>query len=102
MEEVLIAPCGMNCAICSSYLSMKNDLKRAGIMKTYCTGCRSRGKICAFMKKRCELLGNGKVQYCYQCANFPCRNLMHLDKRYWTNYHMSMIENLKYYEGTWC
>ena len=30
MEEVLIAPCGMNCGFCSSYLAMKNDLKSTG------------------------------------------------------------------------
>lgn len=96
MEEVLIAPCGMNCALCSSYLAMKNDLKSTGIMKTYCAGCRPRGKNCAFMKKNCELLGEGKVQYCHECAEFPCRRLKQLDKRYRTNYRMSMIENLTY------
>jgi hypothetical protein len=96
MEEVLIAPCGMNCALCSSYLAMKNDLKSTGIMKTYCAGCRPRGKNCAFMKKKCDLLGEGKVQYCYECGEFPCRRLKHLDERYRTNYRMSMIENLEY------
>jgi len=94
MEAILIAPCGMNCGLCSSYLSLKNDLKRTGIMKTYCAGCRPRGKNCAFMKKSCELLGKGKVQYCYECSEFPCLRLKHLDKRYSTKYHMSMIENL--------
>jgi len=96
MEEVLIAPCGMNCALCSSYLAMKNDLKSTGIMKTYCAGCRPRGKNCAFMKKKCDLLGEGKVQYCFECGEFPCRRLKHLDERYRTNYRMSMIENLEY------
>ena len=96
MDEVLIAPCGMNCAICSGYLAMKNDLKSKGIGKTYCVGCRPRGKNCDFMKKKCDLLGNGRVQYCYECGEFPCRRLKHLDKRYRTHYRMSMIENLKY------
>jgi hypothetical protein len=94
MEEILIAPCGMNCALCASYLSMKNDLKRVGIMKSYCAGCRPRGKNCAFMKKNCALLGNGLVNYCYECPDFPCPRLRRLDNRYRTNYHMSMIENL--------
>ena len=94
MQEILIAPCGMNCALCSSYLSMKNDLRKTGIMKTYCAGCRPRGKNCAFMKKSCQLLGEGKVQFCFECADFPCRRLKALDKRYTTKYHMSMIENL--------
>ncbi len=96
MDEELIAPCGMNCGICSSYLSMKNDLKSTGIMRSYCDGCRPRDKNCAFMKKQCELLGSGSVQYCFECEEFPCRNLKHLDKRYSTLYRMSMIENLEF------
>jgi hypothetical protein len=96
MEEILIAPCGMNSALCASYLAMKNDLKTTGIMKTYCAGCRPRGKNCAFLKKKCDLLGNGRVQYCYECSEFPCRSLKQLDTRYRTLYRMSMIENLEY------
>ena len=96
MEEVLIAPCGMNCAVCSGYLAFKNDLRSQGIMRSYCAGCRPRGKNCAFLKKKCDLLGKGQVKYCYECPDFPCQTLKHLDKRYRTNYRMSMIENLEY------
>jgi len=95
LDAQLIAPCGMNCAICSSYLAMKYDLKKQGIMRSYCAGCRPRGKNCAFMKKACEKLGNGLVKYCFLCADFPCRRLKSLDKRYRTHYRMSMIENLE-------
>ena len=94
MDEILIAPCGMNCAICSSYLAMKNDLKKKGFSKKYCAGCLPRGKNCAFLKKQCDLLGKGLVRFCYQCHDFPCHRLKTLDKRYRTKYHMSMIENL--------
>jgi hypothetical protein len=95
MTEILVAPCGMNCAICSAYLAMKYDLKREGIMRMYCAGCRPRGKNCAFMKKSCEKLGKGLIKYCFECADFPCPRLKHLDKRYRTFYRMSMIENLE-------
>ena len=94
METVLIAPCGMNCALCSAFLARKYELKKRGIMRSYCAGCRPQERNCAFMKKSCERLGNGLVQYCYECTEYPCRRLKHLDKRYRTNYHMSMIENL--------
>ena len=95
MKEELIAPCGMNCAICSGYLAYKHDIKNKGIRMPYCTGCRPRDKQCAFLKKRCELLITGKVEYCYKCSNFPCENLSHIDKRYRNHYKMSMIENLE-------
>ena len=96
MEEKLIAPCGMNCGICVSYLAMTNDLKKKGFGKKYCPGCRPRGKNCAFMKGNCDLIGKGLVQFCYECGEYPCRRLKVLDKRYRTQYHMSMIENLNF------
>ena len=96
MEERLIAPCGMNCGVCVSYLAMKYELKKQGFAKTYCAGCLPRGKNCAFMKKTCDLLGKGLVRFCYECGDFPCRRLKALDKRYRTKYHMSMIENLEF------
>jgi hypothetical protein len=96
MKENLVAPCGMNCAVCASYLAMKSNLKKKGIEKTYCAGCLPRGKNCAFMKKQCNLLGKGLVRFCYECQDFPCRRLKTLDKRYRTFYRMSMIENLEF------
>jgi hypothetical protein len=96
MEEILIAPCGMNCGICVSYLAMKNDLKQKGFGKKYCAGCLARGKNCTFMQKQCDLLGKGLVRFCYECEDFPCDRLNSLDKRYRSKYHMSIIENLNF------
>jgi len=31
MEAALVAPCGMNCAICSAFLAREYDLKKQGI-----------------------------------------------------------------------
>lgn len=94
MEEKLIAPCGMNCALCVNYQAMKLDLKTKGFHKAYCPGCIPRGKNCAFLKKSCELLGEGLVRYCFECAQFPCQRLKDLDRRYVVRYHVSMIDNL--------
>ena len=94
MKADLIAPCGMNCALCISYQAMINDLKAKGFTKRYCTGCIPRGKNCEFMKQNCDLLGMGVVRFCYECDLFPCTRLKKLDKRYTTQYHMSMINNL--------
>ena len=96
MDETLIAPCGMNCGICSGYLAFKHDVRSQGIRMPYCIGCRARDKKCAFLKKRCNLLLNGEVKYCYECKDFPCRELEHLDRRYRSLYRMSMIENLEF------
>jgi hypothetical protein len=95
-DKTLVAPCGMNCSICSSYLAQKNALKNKGIKKSYCAGCRKSNKKCAFLKKRCSLLLGGKIKYCFLCRDFPCKRLKHLDERYRTYYRMSMIENLEF------
>jgi len=92
----LIAPCGMNCAICASYLALKNDVKNKGVRMPYCAGCRPRSKNCAFIKKHCSKLSRGEVAFCFECSSFPCDRLKTLDSRYKTRYRMSMIDNLRF------
>ena len=96
MTEELIAPCGMNCSLCSAYQFRKLDLNTLGFRRTYCPGCIPRGKNCLHMKVSCSLLAEGKVRFCYACPDFPCKRLKSLDRRYRTKYHMSMIENLRH------
>jgi len=96
MSKELISPCGMNCALCSGYLALRHDVKNKGVPIPYCTGCRPRDKQCAFLKKRCHRLVHTQVEYCFECPEFPCKDLQHLDNRYRALFHMSMIENLQY------
>lgn len=98
-DKELVAPCGMNCSVCSSYLALKHDVKSKGIRMSYCSGCRPRDKKCAFLKKRCNRLIYNEIEFCYECTDFPCKNLERIDSRYRKNYHMSLIENLKSIES---
>jgi hypothetical protein len=90
-EEIrLIAPCGMNCAICLAYLRNKNK----------CNGCwgdeKNKSKSCLqCIIKNCELLAKTSSKFCYECEKYPCLRLKQLDKRYRTKYKMSMLENLE-------
>jgi len=95
LNEELIAPCGMNCGVCISYLGMRHQINDNGFSRKYCPGCRPRGKHCLFMKDSCDRVGKGTVRYCFECADFPCKRLKALDKRYRTKYHLSMIANLE-------
>ena len=95
MKEDLIAPCGMNCRLCIAHQFKEMDLNKKGFHKTYCPGCIPRGKNCTHMGDRCELLGKGKIRFCFECKDYPCKMLKSLGKRYRTKYHMSMIENLE-------
>ncbi len=94
IEEKIIAPCGMDCALCIAYQGMHIDLNKEGFNRTYCPGCIPRGENCLHMKDKCDLVGKGTVRFCYECKDFPCTRLKALDKRYRTKYHLSMIENL--------
>lgn len=90
MKNQLIASCGMNCSICYAYLREKNK----------CPGCKFFNliepiSIVRCKIKNCEFIKNGRIKYCFECDNFPCKNLKHLDKRYRTKYNMSEIENLE-------
>ena len=93
-DPVLIAPCGMDCRICSSFLTFDHNIPKVRHKISHCTGCRPRGKQCAWLIKRCDKLLEKKLEYCFECEDFPCPNLSRLDKNYRKNYQMSMIENL--------
>jgi len=91
MENLLFAPCGMNCGICLAHLRDTS----------ICNGCWSikgyKSKSCAACTIRnCQFLKVTASKFCYECSKFPCARLKQLDKRYRLNYKMSMIENLLY------
>jgi len=58
----------------------------------YCAGCRPRDRKYVPLKKRCALLLNHGVRFCYECSTFPCRNLERIDARYHKHYRTSWIE----------
>ena len=97
MEELLtkdlIAPCGMNCGICIGFFGYTMSGKKR---KSICTGCTPSGKSCAHLKKYCKRLLKKEVDYCYECSEFPCKQLQKLDDKYRKRFNMSMIENLEY------
>jgi hypothetical protein len=99
MREELIAPCGMNCSLCVAYQFKENDINKRGFHKKTCSGCIPRGINCVHMADACDLLGQGRLRFCFQCDRYPCKRLKDLDKRYRTKYHMSMIDNLNFIQA---
>jgi len=93
--EELIAPCGMHCAICSRYLAYVNDLKRS-----QCVGCRPGNRVCSYLFAKCSginagLEGNASARFCFECEQYPCRQIDRMDDRYRKNYGMSVKDNLE-------
>ena len=89
-NELIMAPCGMNCSVCMAYLRSRNK----------CTGCRGIDDNKPITRTKCRIktcshLKEEGIDFCYKCADYPCERLKHLDKRYSTKYNMSMIDNLE-------
>jgi hypothetical protein len=86
---VLIAPCGINCRLCRAYVRDKKA----------CRGCRGddtwKSPSCVTCRiKNCEKMAAGNFEYCFECDEFPCERITHLDKRYRTKYGTTVIANL--------
>ena len=89
LDPSLIAPCGMNCGICSAHLRAKDR----------CDGCGSESALKGKSRAACRISNCNELVasasgFCFECAKYPCTRLRQLDKRYRTKYGMSMLENL--------
>ena len=86
----LIAPCGIDCGVCRAHLRKKNP----------CPGCRIPDEKKPITRLRCKIkvcdqLRQKNLRFCFECGEFPCDKLVHLEKRYTTKYHTSPIQNLE-------
>jgi hypothetical protein len=82
----LIAPCGMNCGVCSMFLREKKP----------CKGCLP-SPLSAKPHPQCQIRACVQEKNhirCIECAAFPCDRLQTLDRRYQTNYGVSLCKNL--------
>lgn len=96
IEAALIAPCGMDCAICMGFLRDPRE-------KNVCLGCNGdearKPESCRACRiKECPQLERPEAAldgqaFCFVCAK-PCTRLKQLDKRYRSRYGMSMLDNL--------
>ena len=86
IEADMIARCGMNCMVCYKHCYHKKP----------CAGCLNsdRGKPEHCRKCRIKDCAAGKnITYCYECADFPCKQIKSLEKSYNSRYHASLLEN---------
>jgi hypothetical protein len=94
IHEDLIAPCEINCAICSRYLAYKNSLRRS-----QCIDRRPGNRNCTYLFGKFPEGNNAATDnraFCYDCKQYPCKKLNRVDERYRRNYRVSTRENLEY------
>lgn len=88
IDTTLFAPCGMNCLVC--YVHLKDSKPCPGCFNTdknkpeRCNKCRI--KECALEKG---------LAFCYECMDFPCKQIKNLENSYSKRYNTSLIENSK-------
>lgn len=91
IKAELIAPCGMNCALCIS--NQRKESKR----EKHCEGCNN-PSVAGCVRctiRRCVKRERTETGFCYECPSFPCKRMVQLDARYRKNYGMSVFENLE-------
>jgi len=88
MEKELIAVCGLHCGVCPIYLATKDRAlaekiaSKRGVKPEdlHCLGCRSeKGNIPLMGPPTCETyvccVNDKKLEFCFQCEEFPCLKL---------------------------
>ncbi len=89
----MIAPCGLDCSICSGS-QKKTDP---------CPGCKgpdeNKPEFCA---KKCGIIlcqkrKQGGYEFCDECPDFPCVDVMEKENRYTTQYPLyeSPLQNIR-------
>lgn len=88
LDPSLIAPCGINCALCLGYQREKST----------CPGCRQGAKPGSSCQrcviKNCEVVQKSASGFCFECDKFPCARMKALHKRYCAKYNTDVFKNL--------
>ena len=85
MTAEMIAPCGLNCSICS----------RAHAEENPCPGCHGpKEKKPEFCAARCGIILCRKrrekgYMYCDECPDYPCEDVMEKENRYTSQYPLA-------------
>lgn len=86
IEEIMFAPCGMNCKVC---------YKHCYTIKP-CEGCfksdEGKPEHCRKCKIK-ECTQSKCIKYCFKCSEFPCKLIKNLEKSYITRYNVSLTAN---------
>ena len=89
IEIMMFAPCGMNCKVCYRHCNHKRPcggcLNSVTGKPAHCRNCKIK-----------DCLKTKGVSYCFECVDFPCKQIKNLEKSYNTRYQASLIENSRF------
>ncbi len=64
-KNQLFSLCGLNCGLCPMFIGK------------YCGGCGHGNQSCKIAKCSLE---HGKIEFCYECGNYPCEKYQCIDE----------------------
>ena len=64
-KNQIFSLCGLNCGLCPMLLG------------NHCVGCGNGNQSCRIAKCSLE---HGKMEYCYECGQYPCEKYEHVDE----------------------
>lgn len=89
IDPSLLAPCGLNCGVCSRFQNRKNP----------CPGCRARLNEPDVYRRKCVMRACTAVKgidHCGQCGSAPCKRLKAFEKRYSEGYGISPLSDARF------
>lgn len=89
IATIMFAPCGMNCKVCYKHCYHKKP----------CMGClqgnMGKPEHCRKCKIR-ECIKAKDIEYCFECSDYPCRQIKNLEKSYTKRYRVSLMANSEF------
>ncbi|MDR1975976.1 MAG: DUF3795 domain-containing protein [Campylobacteraceae bacterium] len=89
IEDIMFAPCGMNCTVCYKHIGTRKHTKP-------CVGCLkddlSKPEHC----RKCNIKSCAQSKgfiHCFECGDFPCKLIKNLEKSYIKRYGTGLIKN---------
>lgn len=89
IEMIMFAPCGMNCKVCYKHCYHGE----------YCAGCLTNSMGKAEHCRKCKIedcVQSKGLNYCFECLEFPCKQIKYLEKSYNKRYQASLIKNSEF------
>lgn len=85
----MFAPCGMNCVVCYKHCYHKK----------MCAGCLNSDMGKPEHCRKCRIkdcIRQKGLDYCFECPQYPCKQIKNLEKSYRVRYQASLMENSEF------
>nr|WP_125143001.1 DUF3795 domain-containing protein [Clostridium transplantifaecale] len=86
IDPLMFAPCGMNCMVCYKHCYHRKP----------CAGCLNSDQGKPEHCRKCKIkdcIGERGHSYCFECSDYPCKQIKTLEKSYNTRYGASLMGN---------